>query len=94
MLYLELQLHSKAVKQTKEQERMGMKQRPLTSIQRTEGQNNKPTSTFSFKERRKIQSRNGHFRTHNRRSTILGTRWEMKTNSISIKDNATSRKKL
>ena len=33
---------------------MGMEQRPSTSIQRTEGQNNKLTGTLSFKERRKI----------------------------------------
>ena len=37
-----------------------MEQRPSTSIQRTEGQNNKLTGTLSFKER-----------TCNRRSTII-----------------------
>ena len=94
ILYPKLQPHSKTVEQTKRQERIRMEQRSPTSIQRIERQNNQPTSTLSFKERRKIQSRNRFFRTCNKRSTIPGTRWEMEINSISIKNNTTSRKKL
>ena len=94
MLYPKLQLYSKTIEQTKEQEEIGMEQRSPTSIQRTEEQNHKPTGTLSSKKRRKIQSRNKYLRTYNRRSTILGTRWEMETNSIFIQDNATSGKEL
>ena len=70
-----------------------MKQRPLTSIQRTEGQNHKPAGSLSSKERRKIQSRNRCLRTYNRRSTISETKQKMKTNSIIIHNNVTSGKK-
>ena len=94
MLYLELQSYSKAIEWTEGQERMEMGWRTSTSIWRTQGQDNKSTSSLSAKERRKIQSRNRHLRTCNRRSTIPRTRWKMETNGISIEDNATSRKKL
>jgi len=57
-------------------------------------QDNKSTSSLPAEEERKIQSRNRCLRTHNRRSTISRTRWKMETNSIFIKDNATSRKEL
>jgi len=71
-----------------------MGQRTSTSIRGTQRQDNKSTSSLPAEEERKIQSRNGCIRTHNRRSTIPRTRWEMETNSISIEDDATSKKKL
>jgi len=46
------------------------------------------------KREEKFLSRNRCFRTCYRRSTIPGTRRKIETNSISIKDNATSRKEL
>jgi len=64
------------------------------SIQGTQKQDNKSTGSLPTEEGRKIQNRNGCLRIHNRRSTILRTRWEMETNSISIKNDATSRKEL
>ena len=64
------------------------------SIQGTQKQDNKLTSSLPTEEKRKIQNRNKCLRTYNRRSTIPRTRWEMETNSISIKDNATSGKEL
>ena len=64
------------------------------SIQGTQRQDNKSTSSLSSEEERKIQNRNRCLRTYNRRSTITRTRWEMETNSISIKDNITSGKEL
>ena len=54
MIHLKLQLHSKATKQTEEKERMGVERRTPTSLWGTQGQDNKSTSTLSFKERRKI----------------------------------------
>ena len=93
-LYPELQLYSKTVKWTEGQERVEIGWRTLTSIWRTQRQDNKLTSSLPAKEGRKIQSRNRHFRTCNRRSNIPRTRWEMETNSISIKDNATNGKEL
>ena len=94
MLYPELQSYSKAVKRTKGEERMEMGWRTLTSIWGTQRQDNKSTSSLLTKEGRKIPNRNKCLRTCNRRSTISRTRWEMETNSISIKDNATSGKEL
>jgi len=63
-------------------------------VWRTQGKDNESTSTISTQKRGKIQSRNGHFRICYRMSAIPGTRWEVETNSVSIKDDATSRKKL
>ena len=73
---------------------MEMGQRISEDIRGTQREDNKSTSYFSAKKREKILSRNGCFRTCYRRSAILGTRWEVETNSISIKDNATSGMKL
>jgi len=64
------------------------------SIQGTQEQDNELTGSLPAEEKRKIQSRDECFRTCNRRSTVSGTRWEMKTNSIFIKDDTTSGKKL
>ncbi len=87
MLYSELQLYNKTIKWTEGQERVEMGWR-------TQRQDNKLTSSLPTEEGRKIQSRNKCFRICNRRSTISRTRWEMETNSISIENNATSRKEL
>ena len=54
MIYSKFQLHSKATKQIEGKEKVGVERRTLTSLQRTQGQDNKPTSTLSSKERRKI----------------------------------------
>ena len=94
MIYPEFQLYSKAIKWVEREERMEMEKRTPTGFWRTQRQNNKSTGTLSSEERRKIQSGNGCFRTHNRRSTILRTRREMETNSIFIKNNVASGKKL
>ena len=64
------------------------------SIQGTQKQDNKLTSSLPTEEKRKIQNRNKCLRTYNRRSTIPRTRWEMETNNIPIEDDATSRKEL
>jgi len=64
------------------------------SIQGTQRQDNELTSSLPTEERRKIQSRNRYLRICNRRGTISRTRWEMETNRISIKDDATSGKEL
>ena len=63
-------------------------------IQGTQRENNKSTGSFSAKKRRKIQSGNRCFRSCYKRSVISRTRWEVETNSISIKNNATCGKKL
>jgi len=54
MLYPELQSYSKAVKWTEEQERMEIGQRISTSIQGTQKQDNKSTSSLPAEKRRKI----------------------------------------
>ena len=94
MLYPELQSYSKAIKWTEGQEKMEMGWRTSISIQETQRQDNKSTSSLSTEEKRKIQNRNRCLRTCNRRSTIPRTRWEIETNSISIKDDITSGKEL
>ena len=71
-----------------------MEGRTSKGIQKTQGKDNESASTIATQKRRKIQSGNGHIWTCHRRSTIPGTGWEMETNSIFIKDNATSRKEL
>jgi len=63
-------------------------------IRGTQGKDNESASTITTQKRRKIQSRNGYVWTCYRRSIILGTGQKVETNSIFIKDNATSRKKL
>ena len=64
------------------------------SVQRTQGKDNKSTSTIATQKRRKIQNRNGCIRICYRRSNIPGTEWEVETNNIFIKNNTTSREKL
>ena len=54
IIHSKLQPYNKATKQVKEKERMGVERRTSTSIWETLGQNNKPTGTFSSKEKRKI----------------------------------------
>ena len=73
---------------------MEMRWKTSMSIQETQRQDNKLTSSLFTKERRKIQNRNRHLRTCNRKSTIPKIRWRIETNSISIDDDVTSRKKL
>jgi len=73
---------------------MKMEQRTLEDIQRTQREDNKSTGSFSAKKREKIQSGNRCFRTRYRGSTIPRTKWEVETDSVSIEDNATCRKKL
>ena len=63
-------------------------------IQETQRENNKSTSCFSTKKRRKIQNRNKCFRSCYRIGAILGTRWKVETDSIPIKNDTTCRKKL
>ena len=93
-LYPKLQPYSKTIERIKRQEGIKMGQRTLESIQGAQGENNKSTSSFVTKERRKVQSENRCFRSHYRRSTIPRTRWKVEANSISIKNDATCRKKL
>ena len=71
-----------------------MGRRILEDIQRTQGKNNKSTNTITTQKKRKIQSRNRRIRTCYRRSTVPRTGWKMETNSVFIKKNATSGKKL
>jgi len=73
---------------------MEIGRRTSEGIRGTQRKDSKSTSSFSTKKRRKIQSGNGHFRTHYRRSAIPGTRWEVETNSVSIEDDAICGKKL
>ena len=94
MLYPKFQLYSKTAKRIKRQERMEMGRRTSKGIQGTQRENNESTSSFPAKKKRKIQSRNGYFRSCYRRSAISGTRWKVETDSISIKNNATHEKKL
>ena len=94
IVHLKLQPHSKTIERTKRQEGLEMGGRTLESIQGTQREDNKSTGTSPTQKRRKVQSRNRYIRTQHRRSTILRTRWEMETNSIFIKDNATSGKEL
>ena len=63
-------------------ERVKVERRTSTSLQQTQGQDNKSTSALSSKERRKIYSGNRCFRTCNWRSTIPGARREMEIDSI------------
>jgi len=54
MIHSKLQPYSETIKQTKGNKRMGVERRTSTSLQQTQRQDNKSTSTFSSEERRKI----------------------------------------
>jgi len=73
---------------------MEVERRTLKGIQRTQGKDNESTSSFFTKKRGKIQSGDGHIRTCYWSGVIPRIRWEMETDSVFIKDDATSRKKL
>ena len=94
MIYPKLQLYSKAIEWTKRQEGLEIGRGTSEDIWRTQGKDNESTSTISTQKRGKIQSENGCFRTYYRRSAILRTGWKVETNSVFIKNNATSKKKL
>jgi len=68
--------------------------RTTESIQGIEGEDNKSTSFHSSEKRGKILSGNQCIRTHNRRSFITRTGWQIETYHIPIKNNATGRTKL
>jgi len=91
MIYPKLQLHCKTTEQTKGQEELEMGGRVSKGVQETQGKDNKSASIITTQKRRKIQSGNKCVWTCYRKSTIPGTGWEVETNSIFIKDNATSR---
>ena len=93
-IYLQLQSHSKAIKWVKGQEGMEMRGGTSKGIWRAQGKDNKSTGSFFTKKREKIQGGNGCIRTCYKGSTIPRTRWKMETDSIFIKNNATSRNKL
>ena len=94
MIHPQLQSHSKAIEQVKGQEGMEMGRGISKGVWRTQEKDNESTGPLFTKKRGKIQNRNRCIRICYRRSIIPRTRWEMETNSIFIKDNATSRKKL
>jgi len=94
MIHPKLQSYCKTTEQTKGQEGLEIGGRTSKGIQGTQGKDNESADTITIQKRRKIQSRNRCIWTCYRRSTIPGTGWEVETNSIFIKDNATSRKKL
>ena len=93
-LYQEFQSHSKTSQWTQGKKGMEIGWWTSKSIQRTQGQDYKPTCTCSSEEKRKIQSGKWCFRTHNWRSFISGTRREMETHHFFIKNNAASWKEL
>ena len=71
-----------------------MGRRTVEGIRGIKGKDNKSTGSRSFKKRRKILSRNQCIRIYNRSSLITGTRYQMETYRILIKNNVTSRTKL
>jgi len=73
---------------------MEMRRIITENIQGVKGKNNKLTSSCSSKKRGKISSRNQCIGTCNRSSSIIGTKWQMETYCILIKNNATGRMKL
>jgi len=54
VIHSKFQPHSKTIKQAERKERMEVEKRISMSLQQTQGQDNKLTSTFSSKKRRKI----------------------------------------
>ena len=73
---------------------MEMGRQTPKGIQRTQRKDSKSTSSFFTKKGRKIPSGNGYFKSCYRRGIIPRTRWKVKTNSLSIKNDATCGKKL
>ena len=94
MIHPKFQPYSKTIEQIKRQERMEMGRRTPKGIQRTQREDNESTSSLSTEKERKIQSANGCFRSYYRRSAIPETRGKVEINSISIKNDASGRKKL
>ena len=94
MIYPKFQPYSKAIEWTKRLEGLEIGSKTSKGVWRTQGKYNKSTGTISAQKREKIQSGNKCFRICYRKSAIPGTGWEVETNSIFIKNNATSRKKL
>jgi len=93
-IHSQFQPYGQTIKRAERKKGMEMGKRTPKGIRGTQGENHELTGPFSTKERRKIQSGNGRIRTCYRRSSLSRTRWKMETDSILIKDNATSRVKL
>ena len=93
-VYKELQLYSKTSQQIKRQKRLEMGRRTAEDIWGVKGEDNKSTGSCSSKKRGKILSRNWRIGTCNRSSLIIGTRWQIETYHILIKNNITGKMKL